>query len=532
MKAITETPAAGRDGRRASAVCREAGAAGLLALTLYLVTLQQDVSLPDSAVIMEAMQGPVISAFACNHTLNNLVGWLVCRLLPVGTLAWRCHAVSAVAGACVVGLFHALVRHRGASRTLAALCTATLAVSHGLWWHATVVENYALSAVLFLACATLLTDVDGGAQRPGRSFALFFLAGLSLLNHLQNGLLLAGCAAAYGGQWRRHGRAAVAGATLGLAPLLAVAGWELATGRAGDAPLAWFLGGGGFGAAMFRHVADGGLGAWVRLLLWHHPGPFAVAVVAGLLWAWPRRTGTFRPLDRLVWVVVAGNSLFFLGYATWDRFSFFLSVWVAAAVAAAGWLAACERRGPRRVRVAAIYLPLALGVVFAPGFYVRQARHLAATGHESWLTRGYAQVVRDYRNRYDLAGMLLDPVQRDRGTIASFIRQAMAALPPGSVWVDDGSTYDQVIWMQRREGLRPDIEALLLVHPLLPQRGAASHALAMRVQWERARRRWFVVTDEGPAAELIAHLRPFGWRTRPLTVAPGRSMVELERGIE
>jgi hypothetical protein len=248
-----------------------------------------------------------------------------------------------------------------------------------------------------------------------------------------------------------------------------------------------------------------------------------------LVSALSRRAETFHPVDRLVWVVVAGNSLFFLGYATWDRFSFFLAVWVAAAVAAAAWLAACERSCSRRVRAAAIYLPLALGVTLAPSCYIRQTRQLKATGHETWLTRGYAQVARDYRGRFDLVGMLLDPVRRDSGTIAHFIRQAMAALPPGSVWVDDGSTYDQACWLQRREGCRPDIEVVLLAHPLLPRRGMESHEVAMRCQWERERRRWFAVADTGPAAEALGHLRPFGWRANNLPIGPGRWIFEWVR---
>ncbi len=504
------------------------------ALLLYLATLQRGLSLPDSAVVMEAMQRPVLSAFACNHTLNNLIGWLVCRLLPFGTLAWRCNAVSALYGAVAVALFHALTRRLGASRPLAALCTASLAVSHGVWWHATVVENYLLSAIFFLACGLLLTPAP--AAPPGgwtrrRYFALGFLAGLSLLNHLQNGLLLVGCLLAPGrrGGWRAAG-AVLAGVLPGAAPYLGLAVWEVASGRAGGQPLAWLFGGGGFGAAMFRYAHGGGVGEWARLLVWNHPGPFLVAVIAGLVWTLTPTAKRCAPLWRLVWVVVLGNSLFFLGYATWDRFSFFLAVWVAADVAAAGWLAVCERYWPVVAR--RVVLPLlALGVALAPLFYTWQTRRLVETGHAGWLTRPWLPVVETYRHRFDLASMLLDPVRRDRGTIEEFLRHALAAVPSGAVWVDDGSTYDQALWLQREEALRPDVEVLLLSHPLIPQRGEDPHALAMRCQWERTPRRWFVVTDQGTAAAFIGHLRPFGWHTRVFPVGNGRRLIELLRTV-
>ena len=474
----------------------------------------------------------MLSAFACNHTLNNLVGWLVCRLLPFGTLAWRCNVVAAGYGAAVATLFYVLARRLGASRPLAAVCTASLAVSHGVWWHATVVENYLLSAVFFLACGLLLTPAQPVPLHElpeRRRFALGFLAGLSLLNHLQNGLLLAGCLLAPGRRgWRRAVGPVLAGALMGVAPYLALAVWEMASGRTGGHPLAWLLGGGGFGAAMFRYAPVGWVGEWARLLVWNHPGPFLVAVAAGLIWTLTPAANRFRPLWRLAWVVIAGNSLFFLGYATWDRFSFFLAVWVAVDVAAAGWLAACERNRPAAVRRLAVPL-LALGVAAAPLFYTWQTRRLVEADRAGLLTRPWLPVVETYRYRFDLAAMLLDPVRRDRGMIEAFLRRALAAVPPGAVWVDDGSTYDQVLWLQREEGLQPDVEVLLLAHPLIPQRGTEAHALAMRCQWEASPRRWFVVTDQGAAAAFIGHLRPFGWQTRVFPVGHGGRLIELVR---
>ncbi len=536
-------------------VKRDAMGAGLAALGLYLATLQQSVSLPDSAVIMEAMQGPEISAFACNHTLNNLIGWMVCRLLPFGSLAWRCNAVSALYGAAAVGLYHALIRRLGASRLLAALCTVTLAVSHGVWWHATVVENYGLSVVAFLVCAHLVVPVpDDSAQAERRRvFALFFVAGLALLNHLQNGLLTLGCLAACIGFRRqavvggaaaspdRHDRpdlglypkrpsvaVMATGWALGAAPFLAIVAWEILSGRAGSAWGSWFLGGGGFERMMFRYGGSGGLADVARMLLWHHPGPFAVAAVGGLVWTLSRRVDAHRPLWRLVWIVVAGNVLFFLGYATWDRFSFFLVPWVAADVAAAAALARLEHRLAPRLRWA-LLIALAAGAALAAPFYTWQVRRLSAEGGSGWLTRGWREVRDDYRGRYDLAAMLLDPARRDRGTIDAFLRQAFAALPPGSVWVDDGSTYFQALWLQQREGLRPDIRLEWLAHPAMPGYGTAAHPLAMRRQWREPGTRWFLVANRGPLTELTDILRPFGWRAVPFPLGDQRYLWSIDQ---
>ena len=174
---------------------------------------------------------------------------------------------------------------------------------------------------------------------------------------------------------------------------------------------------------------------------------------------------------------------------------------------------------------------LVLGVAAAPLFYSWQTRRLVEAGRAGWLTRPWLPVVEAYRNRFELAAMLLDPVRRDRGTIEGFLRRALAAVPHGAVWVDDGSTYDQALWLQREEGLRSDVEVLLLAHPLIPQRGANAHALAMRCQWEASPRRWFVVTDQSAAAAFIGHLRPFGWQTRVFPVGHGGRIIELVRTV-
>ncbi len=564
-------------------VTLEALAAGAAALAIYLLTLQRGVSLPDSAVIMEAMQGPVVSAFACNHTLNNLIGWVVCRVLPFGSLAWRCNAVSALYGAGVVGLLYALSRRLGGSRTLAGVCAASLAVSHGVWWHATVVENYGLSAVLFLLCALLLlSDLTAAPKARRRLFALFLLAGLSLLNHLQNGVLLVGCAAALlaGRTWPVRGWGwAAAGAGLGAAPVVAIAAWEVGSGRAGDDWLGWLVGGGGFEQVMFSYGVWGGFPELARLWAWHHPGPFLVACAAGLAWmavlavapvarseeapsraAFPvdaapsprdqagkaaraplllgsitpkrarPRADALRRLAWLVWVAVAGNTGFFLGYETWDRFSFLLITFVAAAVAAAGLLAALERRSSRQVR-RALLLVLTAGVAVAPPFYRWQAR-LVHDSHSGWLTRGFGDVAAAYHGRYDLAGMLLDPVRRDSGSIERFVRAALAALPPGAVWVDDGSTYYQAEWLQRREGLRPDVRLELIANPVMRGHGTEAHALAMRLQWRGGEERWFLVADQGPCAQVADALRPFGWRVVPFEAGKGIRLYEVERVAE
>ena len=173
----------------------------LVPLCLYLATASRHIGLPDSAVIVDAMQGPVLSSNACNHNLNNLFGFVFNRLLPMGNIAWKSSLVSVLYGTAAVNLFYMLVIGLGASRAIAALCAAVYMVSHSMWWHSTTVESYGLSAV-FLNTSLLLVVRDGKARQGGRESlrtmaTLWLLAGLSLFNHLQNGVLSLACATTF-----------------------------------------------------------------------------------------------------------------------------------------------------------------------------------------------------------------------------------------------------------------------------------------------------------------------------------------------
>jgi hypothetical protein len=489
----------------------ESAIVGLVSLSVYLHTQQRSVSLPDSAVVMDAITRPVVSAFVCNHSLNNLIGWLIFRLLPFGDAAWRCNFVSVVYGSLSISLLYALICRLKSSRILAVLVAATVAISHSFWWHSTVVENYMLSALLFLACAHLLVHATNERLPPATLFWLPFVAGLSIFNHLQNGMVVLAalfiCRRQLR-QWRRVG----AGLALGLAPYLVTALWELVTGRYVASAIEWFVGG-GFARQMFSRGLPAALALLPRLLCWNYPGPFALIIVVSLFWAFltlPKR----GPLVHFSLIVSCGNALFFMGYDTWDTFSFFLLVWIAAAVVAVAALVKIEHRLSSCKRAAMLYPPLFIGVLGALPFYNWQINRLK-NGSESWLTRGYSQIHANYRHRFDLVGMLLHPARRDNGTIHRFIETTMEKLPANAVLIDDGSTYDQFLWLIDSRGTREDITLKLLSHPELPGRGSSARQLALEMQWVASDRNWFIVSDRGHAATILPVVQMYGYRLVP-----------------
>ena len=256
-----------------------------VALLFYGATVSHHLLLPDSAILIDAMRRPELSSNVCSHNLTNLLGWLF-QQLPLANLALKGNLVSVFCGAAVIGLFHALLRSLALPRLVAALGALVLMVSHSLWWHSTIVENYALSNVFLVACLLLAVRA---AETPRRWYWMCFLAGLALFNHLQNGALAIGLAAFYlacaprwpGRRWTLLWRG-VAFYLLGAAPYFAVLAHDLQ--RSDDVPntLHWAVGG-GFTTIMFSYD-------WARALTrlgdWsfqQFPSPFLLFIPLGLI---------------------------------------------------------------------------------------------------------------------------------------------------------------------------------------------------------------------------------------------------------
>ncbi|NLL83079.1 MAG: hypothetical protein GX230_02400 [Lentisphaerae bacterium] len=494
----------------------------MLALLLYITTLQPGLSLPDSAVVVSAMQQPTISAFACNHSLSNICGWLITHIIPWGTTPWRANLVSALYGSTLLALFFLLGRRLNISPLLAAACTASLAVSHGVWWHSTIAENYTLSALLLTLCAHLLITNPRTPTAP-TIFWLTTITALSIFNHLQNGVLLLGTLWALPELWQRRSslrRPAIAGLTLGIAPYLLLALWEVSSGRAGTQWFAWLFGGGGFTSQMFVWQGWQTITSPLRIWLWNYPGLFGLIAAGGLLYALRtalRRTGNWR-LARLLTATFTITFLFFSGYDTWDRFSFLLLAHTAAAIAALAALSQWENHiqtGTGHSKLAPLrpilITALLTTAAWTPLFYVTTVNALLSNTGTNWLTRPYVAIARQYHGRFNMAGMLLDPVRRDQGTIENFIRTTLDSLPQNTTWVDDNTLYYQTRWLQQHETLRSDITMKLLATDLMPGYGEDAHTLAMARQWRDPDTRWFLTSTNGLSHEMVKALKPFNW---------------------
>ena len=531
---------------------------GMIALLFYGATVSRHLLLPDSAILIDAMRDAEVSSNVCSHNLTQLLGWLF-QHLPFENLALRGNLMSVFCGAIVIGLFHALLRALALPGPVAVLGTLVLMVSHSLWWHSTIVENYALSNAMLVACLLLAMHAE---RSPRHWYGLCLVAGLAMFNHLQNGALAVGLAAFYltcaprweGCRWQRLWLG-FALYLLGAMPYFAVVVHDLLRSANIQDTLHWAVGG-GFTAIMFQYDwtrALTRLGDWI---FQQFPSPFLLCIPLGLLPIirafWPARWGEaslarraesvaaqpeaspylkaciagqeLRGFAAFLLGVMATNLTFFLGYETWDQFAFYLETFVCLAVIGALGAAWCWQRWGRAGRMVCGTL-LAVSVLLPPLIYPQIPR--CAAEESGYWSRRYHAASSAYAGRYDLVGIYTDTIRHDRGTVEQFIQHLFNKLPPQALLVDDISIYYQAQFVQQHYGQRPDVR-LALIQPLgMAEWGTPADEIVALCN--AATNRVFFTATNGPAAEVVATLRFGGWRAEKIPLGGEFWIFEMKR---
>ena len=502
-------------------VRRESWLMAGVALLFYGATVSHHLLLPDSAILIDEMRQPEISSHVCSHNLTHLLGWLF-QQLPMANLALKGNLVSVFCGAAVIGLFYALLRALALPRLLATLAALVLMVSHSLWWHSTIVENYALSNIFLVVCLLLATRAQ---QSPRHWYWICFLAGLAVFNHIQNGALAFGLAAFYlasaphwlGRRWSLLWRG-FALYLLGAVPYFAVLVHDLLCSDDIQYTLHWVVGG-GFTDIMFKYEWSR---AFTRLADWvfqQFPSPFLIFIPLGFL-----PLLRMRAFAAFILGVMLTNLAFFLGYETWDQFAFYLEAFVCFAMLGALGAAWCWQK-LNRVGQFAVGALLGVSVLLPPLIYPQIPRWAAAdSGY--WSRRYHAPSVA-YAGRYDLVGLYTDLVRHDRGTADKFIQHLFEKLPQQALLVDDISIYYQAQFVQQHYRQRPDVRLELLQPLQMAGWGTPSDELIAMCNAET--NRVFITATNGPSAELVAELEQGGWRAQKFPLGGEFWIFELKR---
>ena len=157
----------------------------LTSAALYLLTAQRGPAWQDSGIFQWRSDRLNLTShlgLALAHPLLIVLGKLA-GMVPLGPLAWRLNALSALAGAFATANLTVLVRRLVPKVPAAAVFAGgAFALAHTVWWLATVMESHMLLAALMSAELLVLVSL---LRRPRLSMVLLLglLNGLGLATH-------------------------------------------------------------------------------------------------------------------------------------------------------------------------------------------------------------------------------------------------------------------------------------------------------------------------------------------------------------
>jgi len=396
-----------------------------------------------------------------NHPLSVFLGFLFTRL-PIGSVALRANLMSVFAGATTIALLFACFRVYGVSLLIAVIGAITALVSHSLWWHSTIVENYAVSASLVAACYLLLTLFQISSDRKYFYGACVF-GGLSVFNHVQNGFLCLGIALIGVLSFGRKPGSVKALATCALCALLGLSPWlgliwrDTFTYGFPTTIQGAFVG--SFQNTFFSESLGTAIYEVFYLIWWQSPlGVMFLGSILGMV-AFVRRFGFSAVFAGMITHVFC-TLVVFAGYATWDRFAFLLP----------GFVGLFYFMGP--------------GLVFLPSLQKKflDKNFVVAWGLLSALLGAtlYQRVVEWAKNPnsiwkkrfgsgysahlYNQAEYKANPNKRNFRDVENFANLLFEKLPENSIFLDDDSRsfHPLTLYFQRSLGKRPDISFQLV----------------------------------------------------------------------
>ncbi|HVP17455.1 MAG TPA: hypothetical protein VMU36_00560 [Spirochaetia bacterium] len=503
-------------------------------MALYAATMIRTAGWLDDTLKLSIAYSAEVSSWVNNHNLFTLLGhlWLVIFsfLDPHAALTLLCGLFASVS---VLFAYHA-GREVTGNPLAGALAAAALAVSHSIWWHATVVEAHSLNAALISLDLFFI-----GRFFRAKSFpclcAAFFLFGIGVFNHALMGLF----AVAYGALfvmllagkdrigWRKG--LLLAGATiLGCVPYLIVLARDVVPLLPGYGLFGSIMrtldsaSGSFFRSSMFpRNLSPGEHAFWklnYLFLLWYN---FPAAALPLAAWGTVRLRRGEYPLSLAVffWLGLAAQVIWSSNYLIWDMFKFSMPVYVLASLPLAvgiDVLLRSARPALKAVSVASLLLPAAMYplVTTIPGLAAVGKRYIAMYPPVSGLERQYAEararasgLSQVTAGVWDPVRYLMNPARAGYREVAEFCGGVLKRLPPSSHYWDDDTKggYPIQYYYQGLIKERPDVSLHLLFSLHVDEQSASAQAQVMRSMLDGGGE-FFVSTIEWPERELLIQL--------------------------
>ncbi len=433
----------------------------LIPWVFYYATSAPTIGLGDTAMLIDGIQTLHISTHCNSHNVTVLIGWLL-SLLPFENIAFKANLLSVVVGSSTVVAFYFLIRAMFCNAWVGAITASCLMVSHSMWWHSTLTEVYAVNAAFVVAALWILWRLHEKFE-PGRLYALFFVAGLSIFNHAQLGtialgatIILIGKSCSNGNGIRLVTRSAAA-FLIGFLPYLIT--FIADSNRVGLATAFDQARGSHFKTMMFSGRIWSSLEDVVFLVFQQFPTPFLIAVVAGVALFYKSWKLSLPAIALSVTFGV--NTLFFMFFQTWDKFAFLLPSFVILAFTSSFAIAPLVRWASQPGKTAAVIGLAAVNLsclAFPIYFYSMLSEWGQSPGF--WHSR--------YNNAYtsnthDAASYIANPNKRGYYDIEDLANQIFNRLPANSIFIDDDSrTYYSIKYFQRYYQRRSDISIQLI----------------------------------------------------------------------
>ena len=159
---------------------RDVTVVAVVVFVLYAASAPRTVTLEDSGIFVMSSDVAGIS-HPPGYPIHSVLGKLF-TLLPVGSVAFRVHLLSAMFGALSCGALFTIARFLTASRLIAYVVALAYAVSREFWAQAIIAEVYTLNAFFFfVAMALALAYANDPRSRTLRWGA--FVVGLGTSHH-------------------------------------------------------------------------------------------------------------------------------------------------------------------------------------------------------------------------------------------------------------------------------------------------------------------------------------------------------------
>jgi len=419
----------------------------------YFWTVSPTIGMGDSAILLRQITFLEQSSAVNNHSFTILIGHLFNRL-PFGDLAFRGNLASAFVGASAIFLFFLLAIQITKNIWVAALAACITMVSHSMWWHSTIAENYAVNAFLSILILYSYYQYEEKKDIAWICRACLY-SGLGLYNHVQMGFWLISTAAFILLHYRtipKNGWKFAGYTFFGLVPYLILLGLDYTIVQ-DFGTLMRKASGERFYAVMFKLQILKDIIDFFRLVFIQFPGFYLIAIFTGIYLVLKHKL--HGKANLAIFIGFCINTAFFIQYHTWDKFAFLLpSFLILGTWGLYGLKYFNERLRILKTGKVLFVIACIVSICVPVYLYANLPKWSGLKG--SWLLPISDELC---QNLFSTQEFISDPNKRNWQSIADLAELTFAKLPKDAVLItDDARMYCQLVdYYQKLYGRRPDL---------------------------------------------------------------------------